>query len=92
MPVPLWRKLRHAGIDYEISASELARRGVRLALAYIGEHGVLPPARAGLVKRLARSMAPGEPDLTVADRTVSGPDDDLPDGPDQTGATRPNRR
>lgn len=57
----LWRKLRHAAVDLDTSASELARRGVHFVLAYVKEHGELPPARAGLARNVARAMGPREP-------------------------------
>jgi len=41
----LWKRLRIAGIEPNTSASELMRRGARLALHHLEEHGELPPAR-----------------------------------------------
>jgi hypothetical protein len=45
LPANLWKRLRIAGIEHNTNASELMRRGARLALQYLEDNGELPPAR-----------------------------------------------
>jgi hypothetical protein len=46
MSTALWKRLRHTAIEHDTNASELMRRGARWAVAYLQEHGEMPPERA----------------------------------------------